>query len=152
MARASEESQTGGKTVGSQGMGDDEPKGSSGHPRHPSSLCLPAQSIRYLFPKLDSSWWEFQGDFKGMGKVIFYPWDLQISNRLRRDIRGHLVQPTSDNFMPRGVLARVTHELIDTSKLTLASKAQTQSLVILKELYRRENVNIIFLTIKSTEY
>lgn len=74
-----------------------------------------------------------------MGKVIFYPWDLQISNRLRRDIRGHLVQPTSDKFVPRGVLARVTHELVDTSKLTLASKAQTQSLVILKELYRRGN-------------
>lgn len=79
--------------------------------------------------------------FRGGGKGHVLPLGPKTSRRLRREVRGPLVQPASEEEIhaQRGLGQEFTHGSADTSKLTLASKAQTQSLVILKELHRREN-------------
>lgn len=75
MARASKQSQRGVKTAGGQDTGgSNELRGSSGPPCDHRSFVASSPSIRYLFPKMDSSWWELQGDFKKEweGSLFFF--------------------------------------------------------------------------------
>lgn len=100
--------------------GSEELRESSGHPSNHPSLVSSNPSITYLFPKLDSFLWGFQGDFKKkVRRVIFFFLSLQY--RFLIEFRGmiRVIQCSSlqmQRLMSRGVLASIACEHTDSSK------------------------------------